>query len=160
VTNSEHRMIRMCTNMVPPTELKPEVQAIALEQRPDNLRVGEVPSPWGYLVVGVDTFWKNGSRLRVRFLDGQDSVQAKVAHIAQEWTRFANLQLEFCDEPNAEIRVSFAGDESKSRVGSAALSVPPDQPTMYLGWLTPESPEDEYTQVVLHEFGHALGCHH
>jgi hypothetical protein len=160
VTNSEYRMIRMCTNMLPPTELKPEVQAIALEQRPDNLRVGEVPSPWGYLVVGVDTFWRNGSRLRVRFLDGQDSVQAKVAHIAQEWTRFANLQLEFGDEPNAEIRVSFAGDESKSWVGSVALKVPQDQPTMYLGWLTPESSEDAYTRVVLHEFGHALGCHH
>jgi len=31
---------------------------------------------------------------------------------------------------------------------------------MNFGWLTPESADDEVARVVLHEFGHALGCIH
>ena len=31
---------------------------------------------------------------------------------------------------------------------------------MNLGWLTPDSAEEEYSRVVLHEFGHALGLIH
>ncbi|MCY7759728.1 hypothetical protein [Bacillus inaquosorum] len=31
---------------------------------------------------------------------------------------------------------------------------------MNFGWLHPNTPEVEYSRVVLHEFGHALGCIH
>jgi hypothetical protein len=31
---------------------------------------------------------------------------------------------------------------------------------MNYGWLTPGSPDNEYSRVVLHEFGHALACIH
>jgi hypothetical protein len=31
---------------------------------------------------------------------------------------------------------------------------------MNYGWLTPTTPSDEYSRVVLHEFGHALGAIH
>ncbi len=31
---------------------------------------------------------------------------------------------------------------------------------MNFGWLTPTSSEEEYRRVVVHEFGHALGCIH
>jgi hypothetical protein len=31
---------------------------------------------------------------------------------------------------------------------------------MNLGWLTTDTPDDEVERVVLHEFGHALGCEH
>ena len=31
---------------------------------------------------------------------------------------------------------------------------------MNYGWLTPNSTDDEYSRVVLHEFGHALGLVH
>ena len=31
---------------------------------------------------------------------------------------------------------------------------------MNLGWLTAATPDEEYSRVVVHEFGHALGCIH
>ena len=31
---------------------------------------------------------------------------------------------------------------------------------MNFGWLNNETPEEEYSRVVIHEFGHALGCIH
>ncbi len=31
---------------------------------------------------------------------------------------------------------------------------------MNLGWLTPNTPQEEYDRVVIHEFGHALGLIH
>jgi hypothetical protein len=48
-------------------------------------------------------------------------------------------------------------------VGRDALNTryfPLHQPTMNYGWLRDNTEEDEYTRVVLHEFGHALGCIH
>src|SRR5437868_14082357 len=48
---------------------------------------------------------------------------------------------------------------SRSRcLKPAVLSTPP--PTMNYGWLRDNTPNDEYSRVVLHEFGHALGCVH
>jgi hypothetical protein len=37
---------------------------------------------------------------------------------------------------------------------------PLHQPTMNYGWLHDDTDANEYSRVVLHEFGHALGCIH
>ncbi|MCB0108238.1 MAG: hypothetical protein KDE53_20095, partial [Caldilineaceae bacterium] len=47
-----------------------------------------------------------------------------------------------------------------SYIGTDALAVTKDQPTMNFGWLTPATPDEEYARVVIHEFGHAIGCIH
>jgi hypothetical protein len=64
----------------------------------------------------------------------------------------------------AEIRIAFmANDGSWSTVGRDALNrayFPAHQPTMNYGWLTESTSDDEYSRVVLHEFGHALGYIH
>ncbi|MEX1019273.1 MAG: hypothetical protein WDZ49_06420 [Litorilinea sp.] len=100
--------------------------------------------------------------LAVRFLDGNPAIQARVAAVAQEWTRFANIRFEFNNAPGAPIRISFTPGASWSLIGTDALDsrIEPDAPTMNFGWLTPATPQDELQRVVLHEFGHALGLIH
>ncbi|MEO7993900.1 MAG: M12 family metallopeptidase, partial [bacterium] len=105
--------------------------------------------------------WGPGRDLRVRFVGGQTAVKTKIADIAQEWSQYAKVNLLFNEHPKAEIRIAFdTKDGSWSYVGMDALAFPPSQPTMNYGWLTPTTELDEYKRVVLHEFGHALGCIH
>ena len=108
--------------------------------------------------------WPNGTHLRVRFLDGAPAIQARVKPCAEAWHPYANVTFEFVDDGPAEIRVGFTPDGSSwSAVGTDALNVDffaPGQPTMNFGWLTEATEDDEYSRVVTHEFGHALGCIH
>jgi hypothetical protein len=51
-------------------------------------------------------------------------------------------------------------DGSWSYLGTDALGITKNRPTMNYGWLTPTTADNEYSRVVLHEFGHAFGCIH
>jgi hypothetical protein len=103
--------------------------------------------------------WPVGSTLHIRYLDGDPVVQHKVEQHAQEWTRYANLIFDFGRDPKAEIRISFREEGAWSSLGTDALQVPQDQPTMNYGWLTPATPDNEYSRVVMHEFGNLLGLY-
>jgi hypothetical protein len=104
--------------------------------------------------------WPNGQVLRVRFLDGDPVVQAKLQPYARKWSDYANITFTFGNDPDAEIRISFRDAGSWSTIGTDALDVPDGQATMNYGWLTPDTDDDEYSRVVIHEFGHALGLIH
>jgi serralysin len=101
-----------------------------------------------------------GRTLRIRFLDGDPVVQQKVIRFAQEWSQHANIHFDFGDHAMAEIRITFQLPGSWSFIGTDALGVPAEEPTMNFGWLTRGTPNDEVRRVVLHEFGHALGLIH
>jgi hypothetical protein len=125
------------------------------------------------MAVIPELLWKN-RRIRVRFLNGEPSVKKRVENIAKEWENHANLILDFVDDEDSEIRIGFKWkneigipDESSwSYVGTMAVTltedgtINKDNPTMHYGWLEPSTQEIEYRRVVLHEFGHALGCIH
>ncbi|NIV74675.1 MAG: peptidase [Gammaproteobacteria bacterium] len=97
--------------------------------------------------------WVNGSAIRIRFLNGTREQRDRVQEIAPEWTRHANLDFEFTQDPRAEVRVSFdPNDGAWSYVGTDNLNIPLHAATLNLGW------QDE--GVILHEFGHMIGLSH
>jgi serralysin len=108
--------------------------------------------------------WANGKTLQCCFLDGQSAWQTKVMEKAKLWEQFANIKLNFTSDANADVRISFFADAgSWSAIGTDALVesyFPKYQPTMNFGWLRGDTEDEEYERVVVHEFGHALGCIH
>jgi hypothetical protein len=114
--------------------------------------------------MALTKMWRNGTRLRVCFLGGDPEVQEKVKSYAKQWESHANITLDFVDNPQAEIRIAFVQDgTSWSAVGTDSLNREhflENAPTMNFGWLTRDTEEEAYSRVVLHEFGHALGCIH
>jgi hypothetical protein len=110
------------------------------------------------------TKWARGYRLRCRFLDGSKTQRRKVEAKARLWEKHANVAIVFGDDPDAEVRISFQADSgSWSALGQECLITsyfPKYQPTMNFGWLQDDTDAEEYERVVVHEFGHALGCIH
>lgn len=123
----------------------------------------------GRLILDKTKLWKNpkGSgagpvELAVGFMDGDQELQEKVLRVAREWSQHAYVRFERSPRRVADlpIRISFQPPFSWSYVGTDAERIPGHQPTMTLGWLTRDSTDREIRRVVLHEFGHALGCVH
>jgi serralysin len=113
--------------------------------------------------------WDVGEPITVRFLGDAArrfgargaELEERVKRVALEWTRLANLDLDFRGSGPTDIRIAFQeGDGSWSFLGTMCRRIDEPEPTMNYGWLTPDSPENELRRVVLHEFGHALGLIH
>jgi hypothetical protein len=160
-------VIKVCIDRKLPPDRFIEAAERAIEENPENAPVlrfrpglGVGPDPPMALAAVTGKKWRPERTLRVRFLDGVPEVQAKVEEFAHQWSDHGDVKFDFGSDPQAEIRISFQHQGSWSYVGTDALSVPSDEPTMNYGWLTPGSPDNEYSRVVLHEFGHALACIH
>ena len=161
------QMIRTCVEVPLPPELAVEAAQRAIVENPANAPavrftpgVGALPPPPSFMAVLTGRRWRIGRTLRVRFLGGDPEVRRRLQPFAHQWSDFANIKFVFGDDPDAEIRVAFADDGSWSCIGTDALARPPIQATMNYGWLTPGTDDTEYSRVVIHEFGHALGCIH
>lgn len=116
------------------------------------------------MAVVLSKKWQPGTTVKCIFLDGSPTMKKKVEAIAHQWEKHESVKFKFVKSGYAEIRISFFADSgSWSAVGRDALNqsyFPPHQPTMNYGWLRDDTSDDEYSRVVLHEFGHALGCIH
>lgn len=100
--------------------------------------------------------------LRVRFLDGDPEVHARIRDIEagpEGWSSACGMQFVFTDDPEAEIRVTLASGASWSYLGIGCTYVEANKPTMQLGWAH-RSDDIELRRVWLHEAGHALSWNH
>ncbi|MEJ7593055.1 MAG: M12 family metallopeptidase [Planctomycetaceae bacterium] len=111
-----------------------------------------------------DAKWPKGSEIKISFLDGDSGLQAKVKAAAEQWITRTGADLTFTWLNNSgagDIRISFTRKGSWSLLGRyAKLRTDKSEPTMNFGWLKPDSDDLAIQEVVLHEFGHALGFIH
>jgi hypothetical protein len=156
--------IRMCIDRFVPEEQRAAAENAALTERPDNLMALGLGGPTGLgrarMALITQTLWKPGTVISCRFMDGDPAVQRKVEAVAHGWEDHANIKFTFGDAADASIRISFELEGSWSYLGTVCQQIARDEPTMNYGWLEPDTPDDEYSRVVLHEFGHALGAIH
>jgi serralysin len=170
--------LRVCVERPLSAAAQASADDVAIELRPDNMGVAlgppvRWPSGTGFPEAGISVpgrqrmavekryHWPVGQRLLVQFLDGDPALHSRVIEAAEEWTRHANISFEQIDGGDAHVRISFRQQgASWSYVGVEATVVPPTEPTMNLGGLTPETPPAELRRVVLHVVGHALGAIH
>lgn len=116
--------------------------------------------------------WPQFAEVRISFIGGTESERRLVRNVVnQNYVPFMNLRIRFVNS-GGDVRVAFAkGQGSWSTLGTDALLVDPNRPTMNLGWL--DNPPDESPGasfdvstgqpeccygVIKHEMGHCLGA--
>ena len=114
-----------------------------------------------FMAIVTGKKWSPGQQLIIGFMNGTDIQKQKVRAHAAEWLQYANIDFAYSGNEQGQVRIAFGPDTgSWSAIGTDSLAIPNDQPTMNFGWLLDQTADDEYNRVVVHEFGHALGCVH
>ena len=109
-------------------------------------------------VVNYSKLWANNRTLKIAFMDNpEEHHKQKIIHAASQWLPYINLSFDFVDDLQGDIRIATKNNDNSSMLGTDALLIHPDWPTMNLG-VKPE--HEDFEVIVIHEFGHALGAMH
>jgi hypothetical protein len=104
------------------------------------------------------TFWENATTLTFSFMEElPESVRYRIELAVRRWEPFVSLAFELVENGKGQIRIALGGPDSYSAVGTDALLIDPNEPTLVVS-VEPDSPSFEH--VLIHEFGHALGFSH
>ena len=163
--------VLLCADKVLPAErLEMGFTAAVKEDRGNDVlgafrttRAVDKPAPVGTprAAIAYAKKWAQNRVLKIKFLESQAEVRKRVRQHAQHWSEHVNIKFQFVETGMAEIRIAFERSlGSWSYMGTDNLTIPSERPTMNFGWLYPDSDEQTYSSVVLHEFGHMLGMIH
>jgi hypothetical protein len=143
--------------------LSPEKKKIlkTIQTRPELITRFEEVRLLLEMAAQTKKLWKPNETLKVYFFRGQDARTQRVLEYAFIWSKHCSIKFLATQRiEEAKIRVAFQAPSSWSYIGTDALGVPINEPTINFGWLDDHLPEKDYRQVVLHEFGHVLGLIH
>jgi len=106
--------------------------------------------------------WANHTVLHVYFMEDFGALNDKIISIANTWSNFSGISFKKTDQINeSQIRVTFKHGGYASAVGIECKEHSyDDKPTMFLQGLDTLQDMKEFTRVVLHESGHAIGLEH
>ncbi|WP_166223162.1 M12 family metallopeptidase [Pseudomonas atagonensis] len=109
-------------------------------------------------LVNYSKLWANGRTLKIAFIDAPEAEhKQKIIDAASRWLPYINLTFDFVDGEQGDIRIATKNNVNSSILGTDALLIHPDWPTMSLG-VKPD--HEDFEVIVTHEFGHALGAMH
>jgi hypothetical protein len=131
--------------------------AAAINENPANANTGTGGRRKRSLI-NYSKLWANGRTLTIAFIDNPDpDHKRKIMEAAVRWIPYINLSFEFVDDTQGDIRIATKNNFNSSMLGTDALLIHPDWPTMNLG-VKPD--HEDFETIVTHEFGHALGAMH
>jgi hypothetical protein len=100
--------------------------------------------------------WPHTQIFKVGWMEksGYEKDRVEFKRLVKKHFGFLDLDIEWdVPLPQSNIRITFATNMNKSIIGRDAVSIPRDEPTMWLGGTTDRG-------AVIHQFGHVLGMTH
>jgi hypothetical protein len=119
------------------------------------------------LLIAHTRYWAGGRTLKIAFMNNPPQfITAPIMAAANKWLPHISVKFEFITQGISDIRILVGLEGNWSLIGTDALLVDQDKPTMgfdihqhFSQKVGGRSPA-ELEGVVLHEFGHVLGAVH